>query len=129
MTERGTYSRIQVGTTEQDQVIYAGTWSDAPSLEPEADSRTQPTATQTEVEEARDVEAKPKVGAKPQSESEPESAAVSFAARQKQGHADPSLEDLEAEPMSGLQRGVLVAVALFVAAFAVYWFAIRPLGL
>lgn len=31
--------------------------------------------------------------------------------------------------MSGLQKGVLAAAALFVAAFALYWFVIRPMGL
>ncbi|MDD6290070.1 MAG: hypothetical protein PUA57_07815 [Eggerthellales bacterium] len=141
MEQQGRYSRIQVGSSNQDQVIYAGAWpcegGSAPSSAGAEGSAVQ---VQVEVGEGAGAPASAQVG---------EGAGVSASARSQKASpaaarsqeapkpasprgrktADPTLEDLEAEPMSGLQKGVLAAAALFVAAFALYWFVIRPMGL
>ncbi|MDO4501580.1 MAG: SURF2 Surfeit locus protein 2 [Coriobacteriia bacterium] len=127
MAEKRTYSHISVGQEDQDQVIYAG-------VRPQAAPESGPAvavgaAVVAEPEGAAAVVAEPEPAAEPEAPAAVSpKAAAKPAVPKKERFQEQTLEDLEAEPMSGLQKGVLAAAALFVVAFAVYWFVLRPMG-
>lgn len=138
MAEQRTYSHIKVGATDADRVIYAGVHGQ------QAHSRANEPALvgaavcveQGETAAAAAAEA-PTFGLQGVRATGSDAQAPTQAAGApsvQAAEADPrplatqqTLEDLQAGPMPGLQRGVLAAAALFVVGFCVYWFVLRAL--
>ena len=113
MADDKRFSHITVNAGEDDDVvIQAGAYATTPQVQAEAVEEMSAYQAQWEAE-APAGESEPAF--------EPKPAAPQHAARPADDYNEQTLEDLEAGPMSGMQKAVLAGVAIIIVAAIVYF--------
>lgn len=122
MADDKRFSHITVNAGEDDDVvIQAGAYAPAPQVQAEAAEEVHDDQAQWEAE-APAGESEPAYEPEPEPASEPATAfEPQHAARPADDYNEQTLEDLEAGPMSGMQKAVLAGVAIIIVAAIVYF--------
>ena len=119
MADDKRFSHITVNAGEEDDVvIQAGAYATTPQVQAEAVEEMPADQAQWEAE-APAGESEPAY--EPATAFEPKPAAPQHAARPADDYNEQTLEDLEAGPMSGMQKAVLAGVAIIIVAAIVYF--------
>ena len=125
MADDKRFSHITVNAGE-DVVIQAGAYATTPQVQAEAVEEMPADQAQWETEASAGeceptYEPEPEPASEPASAFEPKPAAPQHAARSADDYNEQTLEDLEAGPMSGMQKAVLAGVAIIIVAAIVYF--------
>lgn len=127
MADDKRFSHITVNAGEDDDVvIQAGAYAPAPQVQAEAVKEMPADQAQWEAEASAGesepaYEPEPEPASEPATAFEPKPAAPQHAARPADDYNEQTLEDLEAGPMSGMQKAVLAGVAIIIVAAIVYF--------
>lgn len=121
MADDKRFSHITVNAGEDDDVvIQAGAYATTPQVQAEAVEEISADQAQWEAE-APAGESEPACEPEPEPAHEPAHAAPQHAARPADDYNEQTLEDLDAGPMSGMQKAVLAGVAIIIVAAIVYF--------
>ena len=121
MADDKRFSHITVNAGEDDDVvIQAGAYAPAPQVQAEDAEEVHADQAQWEAE-APAGESDPAYEPEPATAFEPKPAVPQHAARPADDYSEQTLEDLEAGPMSGMQKAVLAGVAIIIVAAIVYF--------
>lgn len=121
MADDKRFSHITVNAGEDDDVvIQAGAYATTPQVQAEAVEEMPADQAQWEAE-ASAGESEPAYEPEPEPAHAPAHAAPQHAARPADDYNEQTLEDLDAGPMSGMQKAVLAGVAIIIVAAIVYF--------
>ena len=121
MADDKRFSHITVNAGEDDDVvIQAGAYATTPQVQAEAVEEMPAEQAQWEAE-ALAGESEPAYEPEPEPAHAPAHAAPQHAARPADDYNEQTLEDLDAGPMSGMQKAVLAGVAIIIVAAIVYF--------
>ena len=127
MADDKRFSHITVNAGEDDDVvIQAGAYAPAPQVQAEAAEEMPADQAQWEAEASAGesepaYEPEPEPASEPATAFEPKPAVPQHAAGSADDYNEQTLEDLEAGPMSGMQKAVLAGVAIIIVAAIVYF--------
>lgn len=127
MADDKRFSHITVNAGEDDDVvIQAGAYAPVPQVQAEDAEEVPADQAQWETEASAGecepaYEPEPELASEPAIAFEPKPAAPQHAARPADDYNEQTLEDLEAGPMSGMQKAVLAGVAIIIVAAIVYF--------
>ncbi|MDO4182234.1 MAG: hypothetical protein Q4E12_01300 [Coriobacteriia bacterium] len=117
------FSHIVIGEEDEDQVIVAGCVPDQPPAEEPADQgQPAPAAPAAPTE----VDSQPEPAPAAPAASQPAAASQTPAPQKKDAYQETTLDDLKGQPMSGLQKGILVFLVLCILAFVIFQVFVRP---